>query len=265
MAACTGRASHAKSQTMAQRPQPLSPGDSSPSHASAFRGRLKTYFFTGLVISAPIAITIWATYAFVGLFDLWFKPFLPNIYNPDNYLPFSVPGVGFVFTLVGITLIGALAANLVGRTVIGYWDRLLNRMPVVRSVYRGTKQIFQTIVSQQGGSFRQVALVEYPGKGLFTLFLISKEIDGSDIGLEPGRRMYAAFIPTTPNPTSGYLYFFDVARAQILDMSIEDGIKLVISCGLVFPERPAVLPGIDSQMAEALAAADQKTRNDQPA
>jgi uncharacterized membrane protein len=236
-------------------------GSPQPHHAS-FRGRLKTYFFTGLVISAPIAITIWATYAFVSLFDTWVKPLIPSVYNPDHYLPFSVPGVGLIFTLVFITLIGALAANLVGRTVIAYWDRLLNRMPVIRSVYRGTKQIFQTIVSQQGGTFRQAALVEYPNKGLYTLFLISKEIDGSEIGLEPGRRMYAAFIPTTPNPTSGYLYFFDVEKARILDMSVEDSIKLVISCGLVFPDRPPPLV-IDASAAEKLT--ESKERRHTPA
>lgn len=235
------------------------PGE--PTHGSPLWGRLKTYFFTGLVISAPIAITIWATYAFVDLFDRWVKPLIPSIYNPDHYLPFSVPGVGLLLTLFSITVIGALAANLVGRTLIGYWDRLLNRMPVVRSIYRGTKQIFQTIVSQQGGSFRQVAIVEYPNTGLYTIFLISKEIDGSQIGMEPGRRMYAAFIPTTPNPTSGYLYFFDVERAQILDMSVEDGIKLVISCGLVFPERPPALPNIDAETAKSLIKGSKTRRS----
>ena len=230
-------------------------------HGSPFWSRLKTYFFTGLVISAPIAITVWATYAFVDLFDRWVKPFIPSIYNPDHYLPFSVPGVGLLFTLISITLIGALAANLVGRTVIGYWDRLLNRMPVIRSIYRGTKQIFQTIVSQQGGSFRQAALVEYPTPGFYTIFLISKEIDGADIGKEPGRRMYAGFIPTTPNPTSGYLYFFDVADAQILDMSVEDAIKLVISCGLVFPERSQIVPHIAAESAKPLIKAQKTTRS----
>src|SRR5689334_10934819 len=113
-----------------------------PLPSSPFWGRLKTYFFTGLVISAPIAITIWATYAFVDLFDRWVKPWVPSIYLPDHYLPFSVPGVGLVFTLFFITLIGALATNLVGRTLIGVWERLLNRTPIVRSIYRGTKQIF---------------------------------------------------------------------------------------------------------------------------
>lgn len=238
------------------------PGASEERSGGAFFGRIKAYFFTGLVIAAPIAITLWATYWFVALFDQWVKPVIPSIYTPEHYLPFSVPGVGLLFTLICITLIGALAANLVGRTLISYWDYLLNRMPVVRSLYKGTKQIFQTIVSQSGGTFRQVALIEFPRKGLYTLFFISREVDGGQIGLEPGRRMYAAYLTTTPNPTSGFLYFFDVEEARILDMSVEDALKLIISCGLVFPESAAADgAAIDQKTAEAVvAAAEQRER-----
>jgi uncharacterized membrane protein len=241
-----------------KQPSPLAPGGPQERTGGAFFGRIKTYFFTGLVIAAPIAITLWATYWFVTLFDRWVKPIIPAIYTPEHYLPFSVPGVGLLFTLICITLIGALAANLVGRTLISYWDYFLNRMPVVRSLYKGTKQIFQTIVSQNGGTFRQVALIEFPRKGLFTLFFISREIDGAIIGLEPGRRMYAAYLTTTPNPTSGFLYFFDVAEARILDMSVEDALKFIISCGLVLPDSlgAGVTAGpLDHETADALIAA----------
>ncbi|MFO0994774.1 MAG: DUF502 domain-containing protein [Hyphomicrobiales bacterium] len=242
----------------APNPSPLKPGDLTERSGGAFFGRIKTYFFTGLVIAAPIAITLWATYWFVTLFDRWIKPVIPSIYTPEHYLPFSVPGVGLLFTLICITLIGALAANLVGRTLISYWEYLLNRMPIVRSLYKGTKQIFQTIVSQSGGSFRQVALIEFPRKGLYTLFFISREIDGAAIGLEPGRRMYAAYLTTTPNPTSGFLYFFDVAEARILDMNVEDALKLIISCGLVFPDGAGSASNgaaIDRKTAEKVVAA----------
>ncbi|MBL8894160.1 MAG: DUF502 domain-containing protein [Rhizobiales bacterium] len=237
---------------------PLKSGDSQERSGGAFFGRIKTYFFTGLVIAAPIAITLWATYWFVTLFDQWVKPVIPSIYTPEHYLPFSVPGVGLLFTLICITLIGALAANLVGRTLISYWEYLLNRMPIVRSLYKGTKQIFQTIVSQSGGTFRQVALIEFPRKGLYTLFFISREMDGAAIGLEPGRRMYAAYLTTTPNPTSGFLYFFDVAEARILDMNVEDALKLIISCGLVFPDGTGSASSgtaMDRKTAEKVVAA----------
>ncbi|MBI2718736.1 MAG: DUF502 domain-containing protein [Rhizobiales bacterium] len=214
------------------------PADLDPRTQSSIFGRLRAYFFTGLVITAPIAITVWATYWFVSLFDTWIKPYIPAAYSPDTYLPFKLPGFGLVFALVTITLIGALAANLVGRTLISWWDNLLDRMPIVRSIYKGSKQIFQTIFSQKGASFRYVCLVEWPRQGAWSLAFVSREIDGSQVGLEAGRPMYAIYVSTTPNPTSGYVFFVDVAEAKILDMSVEDGLKLVISMGLVFPERP---------------------------
>jgi uncharacterized membrane protein len=204
----------------------------------SFFGKLRAYFFTGLVITAPIAITVWATYWFVTLFDAWVKPFLPAQYNPDNYLPIKVPGFGLIFALIAITLIGALAANLVGRTLIGLWDKLLNRTPIVRSVYKGSKQIFETLFSQKGASFRYVCLVEWPRKDTWSIGFVSRDVDGGHIGLEPGRDMYAVYVSTTPNPTSGYVFFVDVDAVKILDMTVEDGLKLVISMGLVFPDRP---------------------------
>lgn len=201
-------------------------------------GRLRAYFFTGLVITAPIAITVWATYWFVTSFDAWVKPLLPEAYNPDTYLPIRIPGFGLVFALLTITVIGFMAANLAGRTMILIWDKLLNSTPVVRSIYKGSKQIFETLFSQKGASFRYVCLVEWPRKGAWSIAFVSREVDGSHIGLEPGRAMYAVYVSTTPNPTSGYVFFVDVDDVQILDMSVEDGLKLVISMGLVFPERP---------------------------
>ena len=226
----------------------------SKAQASLF-GKLRAYFFTGLVITAPIAITIWATIWFVTFFDSWVKPFIPAGYGPDSYLPARIPGLGLLLTLIAITLIGALARNLVGRTVIGLWDNLLNRTPVVRSIYKGSKQIFQTIFSEKGASFRYVCLVEWPRQGAWSLFrmldaasparqgdwslaFVSREVDGAQVGLEAGRAMYAIYVSTTPNPTSGYVFFVDVAEVKILAMSVEDGLKLVISMGLVFPDMP---------------------------
>ena len=180
---------------------PIETVDIGPKPHGSFFSRLRAYFFTGLVITAPIAITIWATYWFVTFFDAWVKPLIPTVYNPDTYLPFKVPGYGLIFALVAITLIGALAANLVGRTLIGWWDKLLDRTPVVRSIYKGSKQIFETIFSQKGASFRNVCLVEWPRKGAWSLAFVSREIDGSDVGLDAGRKMYAIYVSTTPNPT----------------------------------------------------------------
>ena len=200
--------------------------------------RLRRYFFTGLVIIAPAAITLWATLWFIEKFDSLVKPMIPVAYIPDTYLPFKIPGFGLIVAIIFITLVGFLAANLVGRTLLGLWDKLLNSTPVVRSLYKGSKQIFETLFSDQGTSFRQVCLVEWPRKGIWSPAFISREVDGSEVGLESGRKMYSVYISTTPNPTGGYVFFVDRKDVKILNISVEDGLKLVISMGLVFPDRP---------------------------
>lgn len=207
----------------------------------SFLGKLRAYFFTGLAITAPIAITIWATLWFVNIFDAWVKPYIPSYYNPDTYLPFKVPGFGLIFALIAITFIGALAANLVGRTLIGIWDNVLNRTPVVRSIYKGSKQIFETLFLQKGTSFQKTCLVEWPRRGVWSLAFISREIDGAMVGLEKGRAMYAIYVSTTPNPTGGYVFFCDVSDVVVLDTPVEDALKLIISMGLVFPDAPLAL------------------------
>ncbi len=199
--------------------------------------RLRRYFFTGLVITAPAAIAIWATLWFVSSFDGLVKPWLPSYYDPDTYLPIKVPGFGLVFALVFMTVVGSLATNFVGRYFIGLWENLLNHTPVVRSIYKSSKQIFENIFSEKGASFRNVCLVEWPRKGVWSLAFVSREIDGSDVGLEAGRDMYSIYVSTTPNPTGGYVFFADKKDVRILDMSVEDGLKMIISMGLVFPEK----------------------------
>jgi uncharacterized membrane protein len=221
--------------------------------------RLRRYFFTGLVITAPAAITIWATLWVISSFDGWVKPLIPRDYNPDNFLPFKIPGYGLVFALITITLIGALAANFIGRWVFGLWDKLLNRTPVVRSLYKGSKQIFETIFSEKGASFRYVCLVEWPRRDAWSVAFVSKEVDGSEIGMSAGRKMYSVYVSTTPNPTSGYVFFVDVDDVKILEMSVEDGLKLVISMGLVFPDKP-VDAVMEKQIGKPLKSSNRKTK-----
>ncbi len=227
--------------------QPAETSSPPPPRVSFF-GRLRAYFFTGLAITAPIAITIWATLWFVAIFDTWLKPYIPSYYNPDTYLPFQVPGFGLIFALLTITVIGAFAANLVGRTLISLWDNVLNRTPVVRSIYKGSKQIFETLFLQKGASFQKVCLVEWPRRGTWSLAFISRSIDGGMVGLEKGRAMYAVYVSTTPNPTSGYVFFCDVGDVVVLDTTVEDALKLVISMGLVFPDAP-LAPGVETKLA----------------
>ncbi len=200
-------------------------------------GRVRTYFLTGLVVTAPIAITIWLVWWFVSLVDGWIKPFIPNVYNPDHYLPFPVPGVGLVAALIAITIVGALAANLVGRTLINFGERTLDRMPVIRSVYKGVKQIFETALSSGSGNFSSVGIIGYPRPGVNVIVFIARELDSGEIGLAPGTRFYSAFMPTTPNPTSGFLFFVKKSEVTILDITVEEAAKLVISAGLVTPQQ----------------------------
>lgn len=200
--------------------------------------RLRNYFLTGFIVTAPLAITAYLAWSFVGWVDSWVKPYIPARYNPDSYLPFAVPGFGLIVALVLITLVGFLTANIIGRTIVSYGEYFLGRMPLVRSVYRGLKQILETVLSQQSETFKKVGLIEYPRKGLWALVFLATETRGEvqakvddDVG-----QTVAVFLPTTPNPTSGFLLFVPKQDLIELAMSVEDGAKLVISAGLVSPE-----------------------------
>ncbi|MCT4657122.1 MAG: DUF502 domain-containing protein [Cohaesibacter sp.] len=205
-----------------------------------FGARLRNYFFTGLVITAPIGITVFLTWSFIQWVDDWVKPYIPDVYNPDNYLPFSVPGVGLIFALIIITILGFLTANFVGRSFVSFGEIMLGRMPLVRNLYRALKQIFETALSQKGQTFTKAAVIEYPRRDLWALAFVATDTVGevahriSDkAGNDEG--FLSVFLPTTPNPTSGFLLFVPRKDVILLDMSVEDAAKLVISAGLVTP------------------------------
>lgn len=206
---------------------------------SAFGRRLTNYFLTGLVIAGPLAIAIYVTWWFIGLIDSVVKPLLPAAYNPDNYLPVALPGVGVVVAVVGIVILGFLTATLVGRSLITFGESVLARIPFFSVLYRGLKQIFETVVSQSKTNFREVGLIEYPRPGLYALVFVSTTAKGEVAEKVEGEDIVSVFLPTTPNPTSGYLLFLPRKDVQVLNMTIEDGAKLVISAGLVMPEQRA--------------------------
>lgn len=200
--------------------------------------RLRNYFLTGFVVCAPLAITAYLTWSFIGWVDSWVKPYIPDRYNPDNYLPFAVPGFGLIVALVLITIIGFLTANFIGRTIVAFGENLLDRMPLVRSIYRGLKQIFETVLSNKTEMFKKVALIEYPRRGTWAIVFISSEKE-SEVHdrLSPfAEKLVAVFMPSTPNPTTGFLMYVPKADVVELSMSVEDAAKLVISAGLVTPE-----------------------------
>lgn len=206
-----------------------------PGKKPSLASRLRNYFLTGVVVAAPIGLTIWITRWFIDLVDTWFTPLIPEQYRPDNYLPFNIPGIGLVIALVLLTLLGALTANIFGRSIIGFAENLVNRMPVVRSIYNALKQIFETVISQSGSSFQNVGLIEYPRPGVYSLVFISTS-SKQEIAARIGEELVSVFLPTTPNPTSGFLLFVPRRDVIVLDMSIEEGAKMIISAGLVEPK-----------------------------
>lgn len=226
--------------------------------------RLRTYFLTGLVIAGPLAITLYLTWSFIGWVDAWVKPFLPVRYNPDTYLDFPMPGVGLVVAITGLTLLGFLTANIVGRSLLSFGEYVLGRMPVVRNLYSALKQMFQTAVSGSGRNFSRAALMEWPRKGVWSLVLVAGPARGEIAQrLAEDGPMVSVILLATPNPTSGYLMFVPESDLVYLDMRVEEALKLVISVGLVVPEFPvpAAHPGepAGTPAPEALAPAAGRT------
>ena len=206
--------------------------------------RLRTSFLTGIVVIAPVALTLWLIWSVIGWFDGFVLPFVPDAYRPEQILntifgydlKLNIRGVGVVVFLIFATLVGWLAKGLIGRSFIRYAENLVNRMPVVRSFYSGIKQIAETVFAQQERSFEKACMIEYPRKGIWAIGFISTTAKGEIAERNSSKGpMVSVFVPTTPNPTSGFLLFFPKADIVELDMSIEDAAKLVISAGLVYP------------------------------
>jgi uncharacterized membrane protein len=196
--------------------------------------RLRAYFLAGVIVTAPIGITVLLIWQFISFLDSHVASLIPERYNPETYLPFSVPGLGLLITIAFLTLVGFLAAGLAGRTLVRLGERLLSRMPVVRSVYGTLKQIFETVLAQSSRSFREVVLVEYPRRGLGAIGFVTGPTKG-EIQARSEDELVNVFLPTTPNPTSGFLLFVPKRDLMHLDMTVEEAMKLVISGGIVTP------------------------------
>lgn len=223
--------------------------------------RLRNYFLTGFIVTAPLAITAYLAWSLIGWVDSWVKPYIPARYNPDTYLPFTMPGFGLIVALVLITLIGFLTANFIGRTIVHYGEYLLDRMPLIRSVYRGLKQIFETVLSNKADMFKKVAIIEYPRRDAWSIVFIASEKSNEVVRrLNDGVQedTIAVFLPSTPNPTTGFLMYVPRKDVIELSMSIEDGAKLIISAGLVAPAEH------QTKMRE-LATAGRKARTEDAA
>ncbi len=196
--------------------------------------KLRNYFLAGIIVTAPIVITIYVSWQFFDYVDQNFKALIPPQYNPETYLPFSLPGLGLVVMFVLITAIGAITAGFIGRTLVRTGERILARMPIVRNIYSALKQIFQTVFADKSKAFREVVLIEYPRKGCYAIGFATGTTKG-EVQNRIDDEVVNVFLPTTPNPTSGYLLFLPRRDVTFLAMNIEDGIKMVISGGVVTP------------------------------
>jgi uncharacterized membrane protein len=213
------------------------PADPAPETTSTgIMARFRRYFLTGLVVAGPVAITLYLTWWFVTWVDGLVRPFVPIAYRPETYLPFGLPGSGLIVAVVALTLLGFLTANLIGRTRVDLGDSLLGRIPAVRAIYRGLKQVFETLFSGQGSSFRRVGLVEFPSPGMWSIVLISQAPSPDVAQSLPGHEDHiSVFLPCAPNPTTGFFFYVPKSKIVEVDMSAEDAATLIMSCGVVQP------------------------------
>ncbi len=219
--------------------------------------RIRTYFLTGLVVAGPVLITIYLAWSFVTWVDNMVRPFIPVAYRPDTYLPVDVPGTGLIIGFFALTLLGFLTANLVGRKLIEFGETILERMPIVRPIYRGLKQVFETLFSKSGSTFRTVGLVEFPAPGMWSLVFLSTP-PGADITVRlPSQEEYVSvFMPCTPNPTTGF--FFYVPRREVIELAIpvEEAAKLIMTAGMIQPGGAAEAARRLGALAETARAAN---------
>jgi len=224
------------------------PFDPMPPRRPGLLARLRSNFLTGIVVIMPVALTIWLIWTIIGWVDSFVLPLVPAQIQPEKYIGINLRGVGVIILLVFTILVGWIAKGLIGRSLIGLAEGLVERMPVVRSIYSGLKQIAETVFAQSDRSFEKACMVEYPRRGMWGIGFISTAAKGEIQSRSPtGTELVSVFMPTTPNPTSGFLLYVPREDVIELDMSVEDAAKLIISAGLVYPS--------PKEAVDALAAA----------
>jgi uncharacterized membrane protein len=217
---------------------PAAPPEAAPPPSTA-RSHIRTYFFTGLILVGPIYVTVSLTWWLINWVDDLVRPLIPVAFRTETYLPIHVPGLGLIIAFCILTLLGFLTANLVGRKLVEFGEKIVNRMPIVRPIYKTMKQIFEAIFAKSGSSFRKVALVEFPAPGMWSLVFLSQSPSRDVSARLPGTDYVSAFMPCTPNPTTGF--FFYVLRKEIieLDITVESAMALLMSAGMVQPDGDA--------------------------
>ena len=197
--------------------------------------RIRSWFLTGIIVLTPALLTVYVVWAFITFVDSLVVPLVPFNYQPSEIFSFNIPGLGLIIVFVVTTIIGAVATGFFGRTLIRIWEAILNRMPVVSSVYGAIKQILETIMAAKSDAFRQAVLVEYPRKDIWAIGFVTGATKG-EVANKLDKEIINVFMPTTPNPTSGFLLFFPKTDVVFLTMNVEEALKLVVSGGMVVPK-----------------------------
>jgi len=213
------------------------PGIILPKPRISLMTRLRNWFLAGIIVTAPIGLTVYFVVVIIEAIDRNVRSLIPHGYEFETLvpsLPVGIPGLGVIAAVLILTVIGFLATNFLGRSLLSLGEQLVGRMPIVRGLYSGLKQIFETVFSQSGQSFRQVALVPWPAKGSWTVAFVTADETG-EIGRRLGRDLVTCYVPTTPNPTGGYMVYFERDDIIHLDMSVDQAMKLIISCGVIVP------------------------------
>lgn len=206
-----------------------------PAAPRSFSARLRAYFLTGIFVTAPVTITLYLAYIFFSAVDGKVRELIPQLYDTlFVYGEYRIPGVGVLIAFVSFVLIGWFASNIMGKFLIRIGEYILDRIPVIRNLYSTIKQIFETITATQSQAFREVVMLEYPRKGVWSVGFVTGTSRG-EIQERVNTETVNVFLPTTPNPTSGFLLFVPRKELKFLDMSVEEGIKLVVSAGIITP------------------------------
>lgn len=199
-------------------------------------GNIRGYFLAGIVVTAPISITVYLTWIFLNFLDDRITPLIPDAYNPNSYLPFSLPGLGLIIAVVFFIIVGWFAKNFFGRLLVRLSEYVVERLPVINTLYGAIKQIFETVMASQSDAFKEVVMFEYPRQGIWVMGFVTGRTKG-EVQALTDTEVVNVFLPTTPNPTSGFLLFVPKRDLIFMDMTVEEGIKMIVSGGIITPDR----------------------------
>lgn len=212
-------------------------------HRPGIFARLRSSFLTGIVVILPVGLTIWLLWTLAGWIDGVVLPLVPATFQPEKYIGINLRGVGIIFFLVFTVIIGWIAKGLIGRSLIRYAETLVERMPFVRSIYSGAKQLAETVFAQSERSFERACLIQYPRKGIWAIGFVSTPARGEVAAkAETGSKLLSVFVPTTPNPTSGFIIMVPTSDLIELDMEVDAALKMIVSLGVVVPPWDGAAP-----------------------